>query len=128
MNGNKAVLDSNVVVYISKQIIDGNKVISHYNNIFVSVISYMEVLGYEFSSEIEKQLTEDFLLQSQVIHTNSEIAEKVIDFRKKKKIKLPDAIVAATAFVLGADLITANVKDFKGLDKGLKVITPFEKN
>lgn len=128
MNGNKAVLDSNVVVYISKQIIDGNKVISHYNNIFVSVISYMEVLGYEFSSEIEKQLTEDFLSQSQVIHTNSEIAEKVIDFRKKKKIKLPDAIVAATAFVLGADLITANVKDFKGLDKGLKVITPFEKN
>ncbi len=128
MNGNKAVFDSNVIIYAANKVIELHKTTEKYNEVVISVVSYMETMGFDFVNFDDQNDVEELLKQFKIIHTNAEIAEKVIEFRKKKKIKLPDAIVAATAFVLGADLITANVKDFKGLDKGLKVITPFEKN
>ena len=41
-------------------------------------------------------------------------------------MKVPDAIIGASALVLDCHLITRNVSDFKGID-GLKVIDPFAK-
>ncbi|MCP5054301.1 MAG: type II toxin-antitoxin system VapC family toxin [bacterium] len=38
--------------------------------------------------------------------------ESVIAFQQKKKIKLPDAIILATATFMKCDLLTRNVKDF----------------
>ena len=39
-------------------------------------------------------------------------------------IKLPDAIIAATALVYDLTLISRNVSDFKNIE-GLKVLNPF---
>ena len=47
-----------------------------------------------------------------IIYLNSEIIEKVIAIRQKHKIKLPDAIILATALTRDLELITANVEDF----------------
>ncbi|MCF8381671.1 MAG: PIN domain-containing protein [Bacteroidales bacterium] len=44
---------------------------------------------------------------------------------KSKKIKTPDAIIAATAMVHGCTLITNNEKDFNNI-KGLKIANPFK--
>ncbi len=54
------------------------------------------------------------------------IVNYVIETRNKKKIKLPDAIVYATASINDLDLITINVDDFKNMEKNIKVINPFE--
>ena len=51
------------------------------------------------------------------------IVEKTIDVRRLYKIKLPDAIIAATVLTNNFTLITGNTKDFKNI-KGLKVIHP----
>ncbi len=53
-----------------------------------------------------------FLDSFEIVETNSEIRRKVIDYRKKKKIKIPDAIIIATASWLEADLLTNNVKAY----------------
>jgi hypothetical protein len=45
--------------------------------------------------------------------------------RKKKKTKLPDAIIAATALELGLTLITRNIGDFKNIPN-LKSINPWD--
>jgi len=48
------------------------------------------------------------------------IVNYVIETRNKKKIKLPDAIVYATASINDLDLITSNVDDFKNMEKILR--------
>jgi predicted nucleic acid-binding protein len=53
------------------------------------------------------------------------IVEKTIELRKAYKIKLPDAIIAATALVNKLTLISRDTNDFRKV-KGLKVIAPYK--
>jgi predicted nucleic acid-binding protein len=48
---------------------------------------------------------------------------KTIAIRKSKTIKLPDAIIAATALTYSLILVTSNTSDFKNI-QGLNVIDP----
>ncbi|TDB61346.1 PIN domain-containing protein [Arundinibacter roseus] len=49
---------------------------------------------------------------------------KTIEIRRKHKIKLPDAIIAATALVHHLTLVTNNVSDFARIEN-LLVVNPF---
>jgi len=89
----------------------------------VSVISKMEFLGFPFTEQ-EKQQAIDFIGCAEIIKLNDEIVQRVIDIRQEKKIKLPDAIIAATAMEYSAILITRNTKDFNFL--ALETINPFK--
>lgn len=123
MSGNNAVLDSNIVIYLTKKQVDGS-FLSKYGMLYVSVVAYMEVLGYNFHDPLEQQATEDFLQQVGIIHTHFIIADHVIAYRKLRKVKLPDAITLATARRLNADLVTVNEQDFRGLDPTVRVVVP----
>jgi predicted nucleic acid-binding protein len=59
-----------------------------------------------------------------MIKLTDDIVQQVIAIRQKKKIKLPDAIIAATAMEHSAVLITRNTKDFNSL--AFKTINPFD--
>ena len=54
------------------------------------------------------------------------IADIAIEPRRKVSIKLPDAVIAATALLHDLTLVTRNVKDFEKVD-GLRIYNPFEK-
>lgn len=57
------------------------------------------------------------LVEDEEIYTlNDEIAKKTIKNRQLHKIKIPDAIIAATAQIYGFKLVTNNVKDFENLN------------
>ena len=58
--------------------------------------------------------------------THKEIIEKVISIRQQHKIKLPDAIILATALIGDLELVTANVADFIHIDPNLKIINPLD--
>jgi predicted nucleic acid-binding protein len=89
----------------------------------VSVITKIEVLGCNLDKDDERVL-KGFLDEALVIDIGEEIADTTISIRKSRKIKVPDAIIAATAIVLELTLLTRNLNDFKGI-KGLKVIDPW---
>jgi predicted nucleic acid-binding protein len=125
MTGNNVVLDSNILIYLSKGELDFKKLIEGYDSIFISVVSYMEALGFDFKDEEEKSLIEKLLTSIEIIQTDMEIANSVIIYRKLKKVKTPDAIILATAKKLNADLLTVNIDDFGGLDSSVKIINPF---
>ena len=55
---------------------------------------------------------------------NSFLIDTIL-IRKSNKIKLPDAIIAATAIVNNITLVTCNSDDFK-LINGLKMLNPRE--
>ena len=60
-----------------------------------------------------------------VLELSNEIVDSCIDIRKKHKIKLPDAIIAATALVYSLTIITRNVSDFKNIE-GIVAINPYQ--
>lgn len=80
MNGNNLVLDSNILIYLSKGNLDFAKVTQGYNNIFISVISYMEALGFDFKNESESKLIQQLLKSIAIIHTDTEIADTVVTY------------------------------------------------
>ena len=125
MNGNKkAVLDSKVIIEASKKLIDVKTTLSSYSHIYISVVTYVEVIGFNFIDEKEEQIIKGLLAKFPIVNINKEIADITIDYRKKKKIKLPDAFILATAAYLNVDLITNNIDDFKDLDKQVTIILP----
>ncbi len=91
----------------------------------ISVITQMEILGFDFPTFEEENITEIFVNASTVLDLNSSIISKTIQIRKQQKIKLPDAIIAATAVVNNLILITRNIQDFKNIEE-LKMSNPFE--
>lgn len=124
MSGNKAVLDSNLIIFFSKGRIDLAKLRSRYDKFYVSIITYMEVYAYEFVIQTEKDLIDEFFDSVEIIEANKEIADQTIICRKNKskKIKLPDAIILATAKYVNADLLTDDWKDFQNIDSCVKVL------
>lgn len=118
MIGNSVILDTNVIIFASKQTIDIEQVLNQYDNFYVSIITYMEVYGYQFEKPEEKELTDNLFKNLLIIDVSQEIAQYVLEYRKtaRRKIKLPDAIILATARHLDATLLTDDWDDFIDID------------
>jgi len=104
------LLDSNTIVYLSKEIIGIDDVFDDNGEYGISVITYMEVLGYDFESRKEKEFIEELLSYLSIIYIDEIIAREVIILKQEKKIKLPDAIICATAIVNNTLLITNDIR------------------
>ncbi|SPD73158.1 conserved hypothetical protein [uncultured Desulfobacterium sp.] len=59
-----------------------------------------------------------------IIYVDQKIADIVVDIRKKNRIKLPDAIISATAISENVQLVTRNIDDFENIN--VKILNPFE--
>ncbi len=124
MSGTKALLDTNVLILLSKQGIKVDALIALYDEFYVSIIMYMETYGYDFQNTHEKDLIDAFFELVEVVEVNMAIAENGIAYKqsKKRKIKLPDAIILATAKYLGADLLSDDWDDFINIDSEVNVL------
>ena len=117
------LLDTNSVIYffngeepISKLIKEAE------NNISISFITKIELLCFETENDIAKKIAE-FISEIEVVYISDEIIEKTIDYRKNLKLKIPDAIIAATAKVKELTLVTAD-KSLSQKLKELKIANP----
>jgi predicted nucleic acid-binding protein len=121
------LVDSNTIIdYVGNKMPDKSLLLldGYFNDNFsLSIISKIEVLGFNDSSDELKRLA-DFIDLASIIYVDDVIANKTIELRKIYKIKLPDAIIAATALVYNFVLISRNISDFKKID-GLNVIDPY---
>jgi len=91
----------------------------------LSVVTQMEVLGFNFPSPDEERISNEFVSDLTVLPLSDAVVRQTIAIRKKQRIKLPDAIIGATALVYGLTLVTRNVSDFNSIE-GLNVINPFD--
>jgi predicted nucleic acid-binding protein len=87
----------------------------------ISIINKIELLGF---SIVTPEIIE-FTDSTNIINLTEDVANQTISLRKKRKIKLPDAIIAATALVHNLTLISRNSKDFDGIE-GLAFVNPHE--
>jgi predicted nucleic acid-binding protein len=121
------LLDTNILIYhlnksIPVQSIEKIRQIlkNHFN---ISIISKMELLGFRRHSPQSYKKSESFLENAVIIGLDDEIVDTVIQLRRNKSIKLPDAIIAATAKVNQWTLVTRNENDFSGIE--LTILNPF---
>lgn len=89
-----------------------------------SAITRLELFGLPGLKDEEETKISEILKPFVEIAVESAIIDKAIGVRKAKRIKVPDAIIAATALVKGCSLITRNTEDFKGISD-LVVIDPY---
>jgi len=119
--GKRYLLDTNTILdYMGNKLPNKSRSALDYiidNEINISVINKIELLGF---AKIEQDLF-DFVSCSNICPMSDEIVEKTIEVRLLFKIKLPDAIIAATALHFGFILVTNNTKDFKHIS-GLTVL------
>ena len=88
-----------------------------------SVITRIEVLGFPQSQEDLAKATRLFNALD-AININPVIQETAISLRQTRKIKVPDAVIAATALYMDLPLVTRNLDDFQWI-KGLELVNPF---
>ena len=90
----------------------------------MSVVVRIELLSWRTSSEGMRSL-ENFIAATEVLPLDESVVVQTIALRQQHRVKLPDAIIAATALAHRLPLLTRNVGDFRALP-GLAVINPHE--
>ena len=97
------VLDTNVILYFL-----GGRLAAPFpaGSYAISVISELELLAYPGLASSEEQRIRAFLAEIPVTDLTQAVKHHAVNLRKRFGLKLPDAIVAATALALEATLLT----------------------
>lgn len=114
----KALFDTNILIDYLNAVPAARTELRRYNDKAISSITWMEVM---VGAEAEvKDATRSFLASFQVVGLNQPVADRAVDLRREHKIKLPDAVVWASAQIGGMILVTRNTKDFPASDPGVR--------
>ncbi|PWR76250.1 type II toxin-antitoxin system VapC family toxin [Methanospirillum stamsii] len=122
------LIDSNILIYFitasasDDVLINIKKILI--SSFFISIITKIEVLGWNKHTQESYRMTNDLLKYGTIIPVDEAVAAHTIRLRRKTNIKLPDAVIAATAINLSATLVTRNCKDFNSIT-GIEIINPF---
>ena len=115
MNGkDSVVVDTNVLINLSKGLQSAEEALEG-KEVFLSVITCIELLSRPEGDAAYLQWVNSAIDQSTVVELIPSVTRMAISIRKHRRLKLPDAIIAATAAVFDMPLIT--------YDEGFKKIS-----
>lgn len=120
----KLLLDTNAIIALLKENEKIKKATDTADAIFISIISELEFKSFKNISKSDLRLFDSFTSMIDVVDleaTNNILKKKIIEIRNTYRLKLPDAIIAATAIVNNATLITADT-DFRKV-KDLEILS-----
>jgi len=114
-----SLYDTNVVIDYLNGIKAAQTELSGARDPAISTITWIEVMagvGPPLEDTVRR-----FLLTFRQVAVTSEVAERAVAIRRALKIKLPDAILLATAQVNGRTLVTRNTRDFGAGMAGVRI-------
>lgn len=117
------LIDSNVIIYAAQPQYDGLRQFIDGINRSVSVVSYIEVLGYHRLGKHQRQLLEQFSQGTDMLPLSDAVMHQAVCLRQQRRMGLGDAIIAATALVHDLTLVTHNVQDFHRIS-ALRLLDP----
>ncbi len=124
--GKGYLIDTNAVIdYLENKLPDNASSFIDDLLIQISVVSRIELLAWPNISKEQLTLLNGFINASDILLLSEAVILKTIELKKKYRIKLPDAIIAATAIVNDLNLLTRNISDFEKID-GLVNINPYK--
>ena len=101
--GSLKLLDTNVLIYHLNGQLDHTL---GKGSFAISILSEIEVLGFKGLSTSDLDHLRNLIADLTVVPIDDAIKEKTIELRSTTNLRLPDAIIVATALVIGADLMT----------------------
>jgi predicted nucleic acid-binding protein len=119
MVGSKVLFDTNILIDHLSGIERAGAELRRYQDRAISIITWMEVMAGS-NSEDESRIRA-FLTAFRCLPITLDVAERAFLARKLRKLKLPDAIILATAEAADRLLITRNTRDFASDDPGVRI-------
>ncbi len=107
MSGKRLLLDTNVALYLLRGDRSAADAI-HGQDVLISFITRMELLAKPGMTKTEIKQVEAFVGEWPLVEMNRFIMDQAILIRRRHRLKLPDAIIAATAMYLGLPWLTAD--------------------
>jgi len=115
----RATFDTNILIDFLNGVEAARREIERFEDRSISVVTWMEVMvGADEEDEAD---VESFLRAFQVIPIDEQVAAEAVSLRRARRMRLPDAVIWATARVRRALLVTRNTKDFPTDDVGVRV-------
>ena len=115
----KALFDTNILIDYLNGVEQAQAELARFSDKAISMVTWMEVM---VGATRETDTTIRHFLASFVnIAVDSEIGELAVILRQKHQIKLPDAVVWATAQAHNRILVTRNTKDFSASEPGIRI-------
>lgn len=130
------VVDTNIIIYTLKGVKEAVETLEQLEKndleVYYSTIVEAELFSFHELTEEQRVRIRGILDLGEMVDVDSLVALKAAELRAlsrkiyQRKLKLPDAIVAATAYLHSAVLVTRNVNDFRHLQEhGLRLWNPF---
>jgi predicted nucleic acid-binding protein len=114
----RALFDTNILIDYLNGVPAARDELDRHEDKAISIVTWMEILAGA-APKVEAG-TRAFLDGFQIIALDNPIAERAVTLRKSNKIKLPDAIILASAQANARLLVTRNTKDFQASDPGVR--------
>lgn len=114
----KALFDTNILVDYLNGFKEARVEIERYDEKAISIVTWMEVM-VGAAEDVEKA-TLSFLAGFDLVELDAAVAQRAVELRRAQRVKLPDAVVWASAQVNGMLLVTRNSKDFPVSDPGVR--------
>ena len=113
------LFDTNILIDYLRGIPQARAECDRHSDRAVSIISWMEVMaGSTAANEADAR---SFLLNFYTLPLGTDVAEGEFILRRSSRIKLPDAIIQATAEGAARVLITRNTRDFPAGTPGVRI-------
>jgi predicted nucleic acid-binding protein len=114
-----ALLDTNILIDYLNGVPQAKKELARYRERAISVVTWMEVMvGVQPEVEVA---TRTFLSGFRRIGVDDAVALRAVELRRAYRVKLPDAIIWASAQCHGLLLVTRNIKDFPKDEPGVRM-------
>jgi predicted nucleic acid-binding protein len=115
----KALFDTNILIDFLRGVPAARDELNRYEDKAISVITWMEVMAG--APMLAERGTREFLDGFALIGLNEAVAERAVALRRQHRLKLPDAVVWASAQVQAMLLVTRDVKGFPPDDPGVRM-------
>ncbi|MCX6034584.1 MAG: type II toxin-antitoxin system VapC family toxin [Chloroflexi bacterium] len=114
-----AVFDTNIVIDALNGAPEADAEFGRYERVFISRVTWMEVLVG--AQDDDTQLRDFMETHFEIVALDLAVAETAVQLRRTNHLRLPDAIIWATAQTQKAILVTRNTKDFNPEWEGIRV-------
>ncbi|MGI8509663.1 MAG: type II toxin-antitoxin system VapC family toxin [Gemmatimonadaceae bacterium] len=115
-----AVFDTVLLIDYLNRVPQAGREFDRYGRITISIITWIEVMA-GVRTAAEDTLAREFLQTFNVHDVNVAVADRAAKIRRSSRIRVPDAVIWATALELGELLVTRNTKDFPSDDPGVRI-------
>ena len=115
----KALFDTNILIDFLNGVPQAKFELSRYRDKAISMITWMEVMAG--ATPATQSTLHGFLQEFSHVAIDEQVGTVAVTLRQRYRIKLPDAIVWASAQVSGRLLVTRDTGDFNVGEPGIRI-------